>query len=69
MFQCMECGRKFRTVKAAERACMNGCPKCGGVDIDLAPIAENNPDDELVEVTETGLGRIIEKPTNRQYPS
>lgn len=36
MFQCMECGRKFRTTKAAERASSEGCPGCGGVDIDLA---------------------------------
>lgn len=36
MFQCQECGRKFRTVAAAERASNNGCPGCGGCDIDLA---------------------------------
>ena len=35
MFRCLECGKKFRTVKAAERASHNGCPGCGGVDIDL----------------------------------
>lgn len=35
MFACLECGRKFRTANAAHRASMNGCPKCGGVDIDL----------------------------------
>jgi len=37
-FACMECGHKFRTVKAAERAAFgeNGCPKCGGSDIDLS---------------------------------
>lgn len=33
-FACMECGRKFKSVKAAERASYNGCPKCGGCDID-----------------------------------
>ena len=36
-YVCLECGKKFYTVKAAERA-MNGddgCPKCGGSDIDL----------------------------------
>lgn len=37
-FQCMECGKRFRTTRAAERASMNGCPKCGGVDIDLEPV-------------------------------
>lgn len=34
-FKCQECGRKFKTAKSAERASMDGCPKCGGVDIDL----------------------------------
>jgi DNA polymerase II large subunit len=38
-FSCLECGHKFKTVKAAERASFgpNGCPKCGGSDIDLTP--------------------------------
>jgi len=36
-FACMECGKRFRTIAAAERASSIGCPKCGGVDIDLAP--------------------------------
>ena len=35
MFICLECCRKFRTVKSAENAANNGCPNCGGVDIDL----------------------------------
>ena len=35
MWICLECGRKFRTTKAAERATSEGCPGCGGVDIDL----------------------------------
>ncbi len=43
-FACMECGHKFRTVKAAEKAAFGekGCPKCGGSDIDLkgSPIVE-----------------------------
>jgi hypothetical protein len=34
-FACLECGRKFKTVKAAERAASDGCPGCGGVDIDI----------------------------------
>ncbi len=33
-FACMECGKKFRSTKAAERASSNGCPTCGGCDID-----------------------------------
>lgn len=36
LFKCMECGRPFYTVKSAERAAWDGCPKCGGVDIDSA---------------------------------
>jgi predicted nucleic acid-binding Zn-ribbon protein len=37
-FACVECGHKFKTVKAAEKAAYSdaGCPKCGGSDIDLA---------------------------------
>jgi predicted nucleic acid-binding Zn-ribbon protein len=35
MFICLECGRKFRTANAAYKASLNGCPKCGGVDIDI----------------------------------
>jgi hypothetical protein len=31
----MECGRKFRTVKSAEKAAYEGCPGCNGTDIDL----------------------------------
>ena len=34
-FKCLECGKRFRTVAAAQRASNDGCPKCGGVDIDL----------------------------------
>lgn len=37
-WHCQECGRKFRTAKAAERAAMgdDGCPGCGGSDIDFS---------------------------------
>lgn len=35
MFLCQECGRRFYTTAAAERAANNGCPDCGGKDIDL----------------------------------
>ena len=34
-FVCLECGKKFKSAKAAENAANNGCPKCGGVDIDI----------------------------------
>jgi hypothetical protein len=36
LFKCVECGRRFRTVSAAERAVDEGCPRCGGSDVDLA---------------------------------
>jgi ribosomal protein L37AE/L43A len=35
-FVCLECGRKFYTVKAAERAVNWGCTKCNSSDIDIA---------------------------------
>lgn len=36
VFQCMECGRKFYSTAAAERAADSGCPGCSGVDIEPA---------------------------------
>lgn len=44
MFKCMECGRKFKTVKAAERAAFgpDGCPGCGGSDIGEAPLSDGD---------------------------
>lgn len=50
MFSCMECGKKFLTVKAAERAADRGCPKCGGVDIDLTPVNKPKPAGPIVGV-------------------
>lgn len=44
-FYCQECGRKFKTVAAAEKAASEGCPKCGGVDID-----EGAPKSEQADV-------------------
>jgi hypothetical protein len=37
LFECQECGKKFYTEKAAERASFgdHGCPGCGGSDIDI----------------------------------
>lgn len=37
MFRCQECGKRFKSTAAAERAANVGCPKCGGVDVDLDP--------------------------------
>ncbi len=35
LFECMECGKKFYSVYAAEQAVYKGCPKCNGSDIDI----------------------------------
>jgi predicted nucleic acid-binding Zn-ribbon protein len=36
LFECMECGKLFYSVSAAEKASFgSGCPKCGSTDIDL----------------------------------
>ena len=40
MYKCLECQRKFKTTKAAEKATNKGCPGCGGTDIDV----DANPD-------------------------
>lgn len=34
-FECLECGEKYYTVRAAKKAINGGCSKCGGVDIDV----------------------------------
>jgi len=45
-WQCLECGKRL-TLKAAHRAMFgaDGCPKCGGSDIDLY-VPETNPKGE-----------------------
>jgi hypothetical protein len=48
MWKCLECGRKFRTTNAAERAANNGCTGCGGVDIDL-DVEKRSEDDNVDE--------------------
>jgi hypothetical protein len=42
MFRCQECGRKFKTARAAEKASFDGCPKCGGCDIDTDPAPDRH---------------------------
>lgn len=44
-FVCLECGKLFRSVQAAERAADRGCPECGSVDIDLNVSGEVFPAD------------------------
>ena len=47
-FQCLECGKKL-TLKQAEHAVYgDGCPCCGGADIDEAP-GEVHPDSLAAE--------------------
>jgi len=35
MYICLECGKKFKTTRSAEKAVEDGCPGCGGSDIDI----------------------------------
>jgi len=44
-FFCQECGHAFRTIKAAEKASFGdeGCPRCGGSDIDLGRPTPSDP--------------------------
>lgn len=44
MWECLECGRKFRSCHAAEKAAFEGCPGCGGVDIDVAALRLRLPE-------------------------
>ena len=50
-FKCLECGKKFKTTRAAEKAASDGCPQCGGVDIDLDTGGE-----ETFFASEPGIG-------------
>lgn len=63
LFQCVFCGAKFHRPEHAIDAINNGCTVAR-----YNAATDTTIDDELVEVTEKGLGRIIEKPTNRHYP-
>ena len=46
LFACQECGRKFYTVKAAEKASNDGCPGCNGTDIDTYVRRDTSYDNE-----------------------
>ena len=43
MWTCLECGKRFRSVRAAEKAAFgdNGCPRCGSSDIDDVPVDDD----------------------------
>ena len=36
LFICLECDRKFYSTRAAQKAAWNGCPGCGGSDIEAS---------------------------------
>jgi predicted nucleic acid-binding Zn-ribbon protein len=57
MWTCLECGRKFRTVKAAEKASYNGCPGCGGVDIDF--VTEGSRERHRLALGQTGSEQLV----------
>ena len=42
MFECLRCGKLFRTKRRAERAAATGCPGCGGNDIEPEPSEEDH---------------------------
>ena len=54
LFQCMECGKNFYSTRAAERATFGdeGCPGCGGTDIDLPRTDEEHLKYDLGRVHE-----------------
>lgn len=45
LFECMECGKGFYSIQAANRAVFGpiGCPKCGGTDIDVPQERQGQP--------------------------
>jgi predicted nucleic acid-binding Zn-ribbon protein len=66
MWKCLECGRKFKTAKAAERAANNGCPKCGGVDVDDVP--EEPTEADLDYAYRVHGGSKVSGPPARKQP-
>ena len=52
MFVCLECGRKFKTANAAEKAAFEGCSGCGGVDIDIDIDRQSVPQNKETKVNE-----------------
>ncbi len=56
-FQCLECGYRFPSTAAAERAGCgdDGCPGCGGTDIDEA-------DPVIPDSGELHLGHVSDHP-------
>jgi hypothetical protein len=61
MFKCQECGRKFKTARAAEKASFDGCPECGGCDIDTDPAPKATGHAELRKARALLSGGLTEK--------
>lgn len=61
-FACQECGKTF-SLKGAERASSNGCPKCGGSDIDLAESAIHFNTATRADEFSTACGRSVAQPS------
>jgi DNA-directed RNA polymerase subunit RPC12/RpoP len=61
-YKCLECGKKFKTTKAAENAVNNGCPKCGGSDIDL-----DTGKSEGLRVLTTQLRAMVEAASGEKF--
>lgn len=61
LFECQECGKKFFSVAAAERATFrDGCPQCGGSDIDTYVIPASIVNDGTSgHVTAEGMIRQV----------
>jgi len=55
---CLECDRKFATTAAAEKAWRNGCPRCGGSDIDLY---EPKPTQSRLDATVNALRDLMNR--------
>jgi predicted nucleic acid-binding Zn-ribbon protein len=62
MWRCQECGRRFKTTRAAERAVEEGCPGCGGTDIDL-DAGKPADTEESYDATRRKTGDDPEPPT------
>ena len=56
---CLECGKKFATARSAERAANNGCPKCGGVDIDLDVVLSRPERSKDASIDVDSLFRLV----------
>lgn len=66
-WQCLECGKKFASAEAAERAANSdsGCPKCGGSDIDDVPETQNSSDPRFVVEVKSSRWSVRDTKGNR----